>query len=195
MKNASFVWSMFYSIWKSKSLLFSLITNRSDQRMYTILHNFLRPANYSAVLTSSANSTSTANLSHQQSGVEPQLQQPDTNLYSSLWFSESLVLAISERAENHLLWPIVALIDQEPAFRYLENGRFFSNKIHYISVFFTLKMITHQDSLSYFMFLLNTPVSSNWFVFLHNSSQFFTKSRALALPRASPQSDRVVWSW
>ena len=145
MKNASFVWSIFYSIWKSKSLLFSLITNRSDQRMYTILHNFLRPANYSAVLTSSANSTSTANLSHQQSGVEPQLQQPDTNLYSSLWFSGSLVLAISKRAENHLLSPIVALIHQEPDFRYLENGRFFSYKILHFSFLYSKN--DHSSSL------------------------------------------------
>ena len=42
-----------------------------------------------------------------------------------------------KRAENHLLWPIVALVDQEPACRYLENGRLLSNKILHFSILYS----------------------------------------------------------
>ena len=134
-------------------MLFSLITSRSNQGLYTILHDFLQivvdnvdivvsgcPISFPCQLLRYSDLLCQfdlyRHLSHQQSGVEPQLHQPDTYFYSSQWFSGLLVLAIS-RAENHLLWPIVALVDQEPACRYLENGRLLSNKILHFSILYS----------------------------------------------------------
>ena len=181
MKNASFQ-VFFYSILKSKSLLFSLITSRSNQGLYTILHDFLQivvdnvdivvsgcPISFPCQLLRYSDLLCQfdlyRHLSHQQSGVEPQLHQHDTNFYSLQWFSGSLVLAISRELRIIFFDQLLLLLTRNQLVDTLKMEDCSVTK-YYISVFFTLKMIIPQDSLSYFV----SSKYSGFFIFVCTSS-------------------------